>query len=374
MRRVNIWNLAVLAAVTLIFPAAAQTVDGFRADPNTAIRTETPMRSMHGSASQTDMPASSRSRISKDLIAKWQSAANSRPGGGGSRWSSILTKAIESANGDNVLKATTARSLDELHAALIGSDISTPGPSGQKAGTIGNGSAAPQALGSYTEDLVYTPLPNGRCRIADSRIINSPLLGMRSLDIENVPNYAAQGGNGTYANGTGSANCGITYLTAAYTVSVTLVSPAGAGNFKVVKYGEAFQTGNTVWMNAGSSGASADLVVRSCQGCVYNIGIYANASVHYVIDVVGYYMPPKATPLACTRVTNTYTNGLANGVSGYFEIPYCPQPSVLTGTFCSGQYNKIYISGNVGSCAMHNASGYQSAIYATAICCNVPGR
>lgn len=362
MTRLLALCFAALATVSLSIAAMAQTTVGSPAT-NAPPQMSTP--------SQPILSTSQRTAIARDLVAKWQSAADSRPGGGGVRWARILTKAVTAASAENVLRATTARSVDEVPIALTGGDIANPVPPEKQA--IGNGSVAPQTLGSYSNDLTYTPLPNGRCRIADSRVISSPLVGTRSLYIEDTANYASQGGSGTYSNGTGSVNCGINYYTTAFAVSVTLLSPTGAGVFKVFKYGTPYQTGNSVWINAGSSGASADLIVNSCLGCAFEIGIYSSVSVHYVIDVIGYYMPPGRGSLYCYN-TATNTSQLGSGYNGIFPPPSCPSGYTRVSTNCFSSLAPVTLAQWTNGCAAYNFSAATSDISASARCCQLPGR
>ena len=275
------------------------------------------------------------------------------------------------ADGENVLRATTARSVDEVPLALTGGNIANPVPLEKQA--IGNGPVAPQTFGSYLSDLVYTPLPNGRCRIADSRVISSPLVGTRNIYIEDAANYASQGGSGTYSNGTGSANCGINYYTSVYALSITLLSPSGDGTFKVFKYATPYQSGNSILTTAGSAGAGADLIVQSCQGCVYEISIYSAASVHYVIDVVGYYMPPVSTALSCYD-TGTNTSQLGSGYSGGFPPPSCAGGYTRVSTNCWSSLAAVALAQWTNGCLAYNFSGATSDISASARCCQVPGR
>ncbi|MFH1793213.1 MAG: hypothetical protein ABIF45_01840 [Pseudomonadota bacterium] len=362
MSRLLALCFAALATVSFNIAAIAQTTVG-SPPTNPPSQMSTPP--------QPILSTSQRAAIARDLIAKWQSAADSRPGGGGARWARILTKAVTAASAENVLRATTARSVDEVPIALTGGDIANPVPPEKKA--IGNGSVAPQTLGSYSNDLVYTPLPNGRCRIADSRVIGSPLVGTRGLYVEDVANYTSQGGTGTYSNGTGSTNCGINYYTPAYAVSVTLQSPTGAGVFKMFRYGIPYQTGNSVWVNAGSSGASADLIVEGCPGCVFELGVYSSTSVHYVIDIVGYYMPPMRTPLSCYD-TGANVGQLSHGYSGGFSPPFCAAGYTRVSTNCFSSYAAVVLTQWTTGCVAYNFSGVTTNISASARCCRVPGR
>jgi hypothetical protein len=362
MKRLLAFCFAAFATVSLNLPAPAQTTVGSPAT-NPPPQMSTPTEPI--------LSTSQRAAIARDLVAKWQSAANSRPGGGGARWARMLTSVVMTANGQNILTATNARSVDEVHLALTGGDIAAPPPSVQP--SIGNGKVEPQYLGSYYSDLVYTPLPNGRCRIADSRVINSPLVGTRNLIIESVANYASQGGNGTYANGTGSANCGINNYTSAYVMSITLLSAAGAGVFKVFQYGQPYQTGNSVTMTPGTFGGSADLIVTSCQSCAADISINSSASVHYVIDIVGYYMPPQRTALSCYN-TSASVNQLGSGYSGYFPPTACGSGYTMVSLNCSSGMAAVALAQWTTGCLAYNFSGSTSDISSSSRCCQVPGR
>lgn len=368
MNSITRFLLCGLTAVCLAGPATSQTQNTPSAGPPQPSAAAPAM-----SQATTLLSPSQRNAIAKDLIAKWQSAAAKRPGSEGPRWARILGKAVATVEASNVLAATTARSVDELHAALIGANVEAAQPQASS-GTISNGAVAPQVLGSYTNDLVYTPLPNGRCRIADSRVISSPLTGARSLSIEDMSSFATQGGSGTYASGGGSSACGINFYTTAYAISVTLLSPAAAASFKVYRYGQPYQAGNSVWMNAGSSGASADLIVRSCAGCSAEIGIYSAASVHYVIDVIGYYMPPLKTPLSCVDTTFVYQTVVAGGTATLGPNA-CPTGYTETSITCvsSNWYMPLVQVGD-GYCAARNGSGENATISARRRCCQIPGR
>lgn len=361
MKRVLAFVLAALATASLNLAAIAQTSVG-QTVANTLPQMSTPP--------QPILSASQRAAIARDLVAKWQSAANSRPGGGGARWARILTEVIMSADGQNVLTATTARSIDEVHLALTGGDIAAPPRPATHA--IGNGNVVPQTLGHFNNDLVYTPLPNGRCRIADSRVINSPLVGTDSLFVAGASYYDGQGGSGTYANGNGSINCGIPLLTSAYAMSVTLLSSAGAGIFKVFKNGLPYQTGNSITISPGLFSGSADLNVTNCQGCSFEIGIQSSVSVHYVIDIIGYFNPPKRTALSCYR-TSVVTSGLGSGSAGNFFAPACGANYTRVSIECSASVGPVQLYHWNGECHGINFSGATANISRASVCCSIPG-
>jgi hypothetical protein len=321
----------------------------------------------------TELSPAKRAEIARDLIKRWLPTVQKRPGGGGMRWQRMLTAAIAEADASNALRATTATSVEQLHDILNGYVPDTPL---QSSSAIGNGAVAPQVLGDTTRDTVYTPLPNGRCRVADSRVINSPIpaAATRFLVLEDAANYASQGGNGTYANGTGSTNCGMPLMATAYAFSITLLSPAANGVFKILPYGSAAQTGNSILFNAGDFGANGDVIVRNCRGCAYEMSISSSARIHYVIDVIGYFMPPQATPLACYYST-AVTQYPGPGVSFTVAATACAAGYTAVSMVCqAGRDNMPYRSVGNGQCAGINNSGASTWVQANQLCCRVPGR
>jgi hypothetical protein len=355
--------ITVCTALLLSFPAPAQ-------DPNNG----TTMLAPGASAAPLSLSAAERARITREIISKWQSAADNRPGGGGPRWARNITHVIANADPDNIIRATTATSLELLHAMLNGyiPDPTTAAPGGR----IGNGAVAPNVLGSTIADTTYSPLPNGRCRVADSRVLASPMpaRGTRQIWIEQITSYSGQGGNGTYSNGDGSANCGLPTNATAYALSITLLSPAADGLFKVYYTGKPYQTGNSILFNGGDFGANGDLIVQSCQSCTYEITVQSSAQVHYVIDVIGYFMPPQATALSCVETaTNSVT--LSNGQLHQVYAPACPAGYTMTATNCTGSdWNIQLATASKGHCMARNTGGNSNSLSASATCCKVPGR
>lgn len=319
-----------------------------------------------------DLSPAQRSAIAKDLIARWQKTADRQPGGGGERWAGLLSQVVATADPANVKRATTATSLDHLYRMLSGYVPDTPVRS---PGSLESQTVTPQVLGSYLADTTYTPLPNGRCRIADSRVIASPLPagGTRSLRTEFMSSYSSQGGNGTYSSGDGSANCGLPGYPTAYALSITLLSPGGNGVFKAYRYAYPAATGNSILYNAGDFGASGDLIVQNCNGCSYNIAIQSSSSVHYVIDILGYFAPPQATSLSC-YYTNWSQQTVANGGVADVYAPACAAGYNALDTICQSTNWVQYVHMGLGQCAALNNSGGTATVSAMRNCCRVPGR
>ncbi len=323
------------------------------------------------------LSAGKRAEILTDLKAKWQAAANSRPGGG-ARWATLLATAVNSADASSVLSATTARSIDELHKALAGGDI-TRGPETTAAPkqALGNGVTPQGVLGqSYSADLVYTPLPNGRCRIYNTRTLGTPLVGTRYLAIEDMANYAGQGGNGTIANGTGSTNCGIPLYNGAYALSVILNSPTGDGGAKIFEYGKPPASGNTVWANSGSSGVGADVTVKSCIGCAAEIGVNSATAVHVTVDVIGYYRYAQlpATPQPYCYATAVNTTSIPAYGTGDAYPPACGSGYLAETNCFTGHYVTGLSLVQRGRCSAGSTANYATSVSAQNLCCSIAGR
>jgi len=363
MRRIGSVLAAAAVLIGFAFPAMSQDSTNQSRPPVPAAPPVSPA---------PNLSPAQRSAIAKDLIARWQKTADQQPGGGGERWAGLLAQVIGTADAENVKRATSATSLDSLYRMLSGYVPDTPV---QSPGSLGNQKVTPQVLGSYLADTTYTPLPNGRCRIADSRVISSPLPagGTRSLMTEFISSYSTQGGNGTYSSGDGSTNCGLPGYPTAYALSITLLSPAGNGVFKAYRYASAAATGNSILYNAGDFGASGDLIVGNCYGCSYNIAIQRSAAVHYVIDILGYFSPPQATPLSC-YYTSWNQQTVGNGANFDLYAFACAAGYTALDTVCQATNWIQYVHVGLGQCAGRNNSGGNATMSASRNCCRVPGR
>ncbi|MCR5857562.1 hypothetical protein [Mesorhizobium sp. J428] len=355
--------VAACAALAALTPAAAEAPGAV----------STPAAS---TPSAPTLTAAQRAAITRELVAKWQSVVKASPGGSVERWSARLQAAIAEGDAANVLRATTAPTLELMHAALTGY-IPTAAEVQAASGAIGNGLVAPQALGDPNADLTFTPLPNGRCRIANSVVLNSqlPAATPRNLIVSPAASYQFQGGVGTVAGGNSSLDCGIpNTFVAAYALSISLLSPAGNGTFRVYAYGQTHETGPAIMVNAGSYGEAGNLTVPACNSCSWDITVRASTQVHYVIDVIGYYTRPVATALDCV-VTPTADVNLAAGGTANVVAPACPVGYTQTSTNCEAstwQMPVVYFRNGV--CSAQNNETFAATLRASRTCCRVPGR
>lgn len=306
-----------------------------------------------------------RADIARSLVRKWAPHVQSQ-GRNVGEWALKLGRFIGTADALNVQQAATMPTFPAMMAVLQGQPATSD--------SVLKSIASPKALGSTVADTAYTPLANGRCRVADSRVIASPLPGgvTRGIDTEDTSSYASQGGNGSSA-GDGSTNCGIPSFATALAVSVTVLTVGNQGFFKIFDNSQPFTAGNTLFYEPTVS-SSNDVIVKSCQSCAVELSVYSNTAVHYVIDVVGYYMPPEATALQCVETANTDLTIPAAG-TGNAVAPACPTGYTQTATNCeSSTWQMPFVYFQSGTCSAQNNSGASAVLRASRTCCRVPGR
>lgn len=290
----------------------------------------------------------------------------------GRGWAAKLGRAVGLADAVNVQNAVRMPTLDMALAVLTGQPVDSPTMKAKYADLMKGGT--PTLIGSTIADTTYTPLPYGRCRVADSRVINAvlPAATVRPIDTEDTNSYASQGGNGS-SNGDGSTNCGIPSYVTALAVSVTVLTTGYEGFFKIFDNSKTYTSGNTVFFTPSVS-ASNDVVVTSCQSCAYELSVYASAPVNYVIDVIGYYMPPQATALQCQDTANTIVS-VAVGGTANAAAPACPTGYTQTATNCeTGSWMMPIVFSHSGICSAKNNDASASELRASRTCCRVPGR
>lgn len=225
---------------------------------------------------------------------------------------------------------------------------------------------ASAASASAQTGNVYKAL-TARCRIADSRVISSPIPAgtTRNLDVTLTTSYASQGGTAD------AAGCGIPATAQALAVSLTILPPAGtSGFFKIFPYLGAWQDGNTV--NFNGTGITNDVIVREDTGAsASELSIYSSAQTDYVVDVVGYFEPPAAPTLACVTTAETIDT-VAAGATKNTIAPACATGYVQTGTNCeSSTWQMPFVYFSDGTCSAQNNSSGTAQLRASRRCCRV---
>jgi len=235
----------------------------------------------------------------------------------------------------------------------------------------------PAQLGQQGSDLVYTPVQP--CRILDTRARAAgafPGGQVSSFRAINNASFADQGG--------AANDCGVNGVNAAaVAVSLTAVQPTSHGYAVVFPFGSPqpdtastnYVPGNTV-----NSGIISRLPVPLAAS---DLSIYTTATVHFVVDIVGYFAAPVATPLDCVTTFAT-TNVSANDLFD-LQIPACPTNYTLTGAGCrTPGFNDANWAINglfqpspgtvMGYCSGTNLTNGQITVEGVGRCCRTPGR
>ncbi len=320
----------------------------------------------------TSLTPSERGFYAKQLLRMFEPEVRAR-GGNISLFARKLGRTVGLADAVNVQNAVLMPTLKTALAVLSGQPVDSPSvKTSLKASANGMN---PTLIGSSIADTTYTPLPNGRCRVADSRVAPATLLPgltVRGIDTEDTSSYASQGGTGSSA-GDGSVNCGIPSFATALVVSVTALTVGNVGFLKIFENGKSYTEGNTVFFTASTS-ASNDVIVTSCQACALELSVYASTPVHYVLDVIGFYMPPQATAVECVTTAETSVAVAASGGQQNATAPACAAGYTQTATNCKGNWNLPIVFSAGGTCSAQNNGLVSETLRASRTCCRVPGR
>ncbi len=229
-----------------------------------------------------------------------------------------------------------------------------------------------QALGSAASDLVYTPVTP--CRILDTRLADGAIAGNSSRDFNAVVgsagNFSSQGGSTT--------DCGMVATgQAAVVINVTAVSPTTAGYATVYPFGTARPLAASV--NYGLGAIVNNTVVTKLPSPLTSkdFSIYTFAASHFVADIVGFYAPPQATALQCTRQLGNFVNVPAN-TYGFGVSVTCPAGYTATSLGIEAAANVVMADSSInssgGTVFTYNLGSTAQSTRGWAQCCRVPGR
>lgn len=236
-------------------------------------------------------PVTARGQAAGQIIRTWAGYVQKIYGTSPQAWAQNMQATFAQADLANMQKAAKMQTYEAMMGTLVGQQTSDAKVITALAKSDGSLSAV-QALGSPSEDLVYTMV--NPCRIVDTRVAGGPIAGgfTRSFNSSGA-NFVAQGG----ANST----CGIPSDISAAVFNVTVVSPINPGFVTVYPF-------NTVRPNASSLNYKAgdvignELVAKQSLALASDFTVYTHATTDVVIDIVGYFMAPNATALDCVEI------------------------------------------------------------------------
>jgi hypothetical protein len=300
---------------------------------------------------------------------------------------------LSKAEQQNVLAA--AQNLDSQEAVITAMRVLNNAVSNAARQALAEAQAARQSkqgiqpkLGA-DGDLVFVATP-GPCRVYDSRFGPGPLgpgLGRQIYAYSNVLGYPwglDQGGIGT----AGAGNCVGTVYGGTPPISVvatvTVVNTFSTGAVQAWNGGTVLSGGAVLNWNAGErlSNTTVIPVDRSIapfpgSGFKRDFALFNNSgnAIDNVVDVVGYFIENRATPLDCTRVLDTDFS-LGAGLSILRTAPACPAGYTammgMPATNVFGVYTGTILE---NQCRINNATGaLVNNLRCDAHCCRLPGR
>lgn len=290
-----------------------------------------------------------RAMLARAFVQRWAGEARRDFGLAPAAWSSRLVPVFATAP------------MQRLHAGLAARDF-------RQAVSRLNGDGRPvtgRALGDPVQDQVYTPLVP--CRLVDTRRTFEGALageGTRAFVLAGLASYRAQGG----ADG----DCGLRGTGAsAVVVNLTSVQPSGAGFATLYPFDGARPLAASVNYPTGDVRGNLVVARLAGPGSVADATLYTLARAHYVMDVVGYYAPPRATALACLRGEAWSEEG--TGVVTV-QAPTCPDGYTPIATNCSTSPEATLVTAGVDGCQARAPGTARATVTATPVCCRVPGR
>ncbi len=192
----------------------------------------------------------------------------------------------------------------------------------------------PKTVGSYTDNLVFTPI--APCRIVDTRGTGARAGALaagtsRAFDLTTGGLSKGQGGV------TSAATCpGLpSYSYYGWAVNITAVGYYATGGLKAWGYSGTEPNASIINYSAGVAPAIANSATMiGCDGCVDDVVIKAFSSpTHVIIDVVGYYGRAYATygSQSVMSVVVGTPVVIPNGSWAFVYGGTCPAGTILTG-------------------------------------------
>jgi hypothetical protein len=309
------------------------------------------------------VPKTERGRAAGDIVKKWAGYVHTVYGTSPQRWAGSMQGTFAEASTANLKAAASKQTYEAMMATLLGQRLDDEQVIDSMAKSDGS-LAAIKSLGSSAEDLVYTMVTP--CRILDTRNAVGRITGGLVRDFAvHTANFSGQGGN--------ASDCGIPSDPSAVAINVVAVTPDQGGFMTIYPSGTVRPNAASLNYTAGGIIANA-IIAKTTVGQPADLSIYSQYSTDVVIDIVGYFMAPEATPLSCTSVEGTSTSISAGAVTNVFA-PSCPSGYTRTEVQCRpASFELVQVGSWDGHCNYKNPSGVALSANAASRCCRIPGR
>jgi hypothetical protein len=318
------------------------------------------------------LSATQRGAFVAQIVGAWGAYVQQVYGASTAAWAQRMQATFSAATDSNLQRAARMKTFQGMMDALVGqhlTDAQVLDSLTAQAQALGSG-AKPALLGSTTADLTFTPLAN--CRIVDTHVVGGPIAGgfTRSFKAHTTTDFTAQGG--------ATSRCGIPANPSVLMLNVTTLAPTQAGSLSVYPYGTTKPKDANLNYKVGQNVNNEMAAKMTIGSATDDFTVYVSGTTDVLIDVVGYFMAPQATPLDTTLSDTTATIIPAGDSSSSAIVGYtsCPIGYVQTGGFCyAGSASGVYLTGvGQGYCAFRNLSGTDQSVYAYQLCARIPGR
>lgn len=302
-----------------------------------------------------------RRLLVKDIVMHWGPYVAKTHGEDINAWAARLVPTFRSAELQKLQGAAEADTFQGMMNALIGQkSIRTASLQGKTPAAL---------LGSAVADQVFTPLPS--CILVDTRVVGGVFTaGVTRHYKASGPDFAAQGGSNT--------NCGIPANISTLLLSIQSVNATAKGYFRIWPYSTTMPSASSLSYGVGAN-AQNEIVQKVSQGLTQDFSVQSAASSHLVVNVLGYFAAPEATPLSCQNVEDSSHTVAANAVGSIVSGNTCPSGYRMTGVNCWGSNPNVTsigsaISANTYYCRYTNSVASTQTVYTYQTCCRIPGR
>lgn len=314
-----------------------------------------------------------RGAIVAQIVSKWgpyvQKIYRTNPG----VWASRMQGTFAAANDGNLRSAAEMKTFQGMVGRLTGqqlSDRQVVDSLATQAQVLHSGPGT-ALLGSTTADLVYTPL--APCRIADTRNVGGVITGGTSRNFHGytATNFSAQGGIAT-------SDCGIPANPSALMINVAAPVSTQSGYLTVWPFGTTMPFASNLDYKAGDLANNEMAAKMTIGSATDEFSVFAFGTTNVVIDVVGYFMAPQATPLDVTNTQSAFTSVPDDGVAFVISAPACPATYSVVSTNCFVTADEDVINETFsGGCFFLDkapSNGITNSAAAQNVCLRVPGR
>ena len=328
------------------------------------------------------------------IVDRWQAVAIAA-GAHHEAWRDVFLTHLQAMDGDT-LEGVDSITTDAVDARAAYDQFAQAVRNATfKSYMLSKAAKEPNKLASATTEQTFVPIVP--CRIVDTRnaggaIAAGTTRNFRFYAASGAENWGAQGGIAGLVSSTCPATIqpnGASSPTAAV-VTVTVVTPSAAGNWIIWGGANPIPTISALnWNGPGEFKANTTVIPGGSRsgtgsgGAILDFAVRYNGSTgaaHLVADLVGYFVENRATVLDCYESGITSTSVAAHGVGALLSTG-CSSGWTLAGGNCdSDNHRRVKLLGKYGNpaqawyCAYANDDSSARSIYASAICCRIPGR